>query len=489
MDKEQTTITFPPVVAVLGHVDHGKTTLLDAIRKSSAAASETGGITQKIGASSIVVRHEEKDRKITLIDTPGHEAFANMRSQGVSAADILLLIVASDDGVKPQTQESIKKIQESALPFIVVFTKSELETAQIEKVKQQLLKEGVMLEGLGGNVPFIEVSAKNGKNIKELLDLVVLSYDLSGSLKQENADFLGVVIDAKLDKKRGIVASIVVKSGNLKVTDKVYVKSREIGKVRALITSDGGQVKTALPGDAVEILGVFDVLPAGSLLLSKAQDIHPAQVQESIVKAPIHTLSTIFSDEKNDILPMILKTETSGEIEAIKQYLPEKVKVVFEGQGDIGVSDVLMAKDFKAIIIGFNVGISKDAEKIALSDKIFYKTYKIIYELLDELKEAVTAFLASPVEKFIGKAEIMARFDGTAGTIIGVKVLEGRLAVKDRIILQRGEKSLGDSHITSMKRAKQDIKEASKNTECGIMILPFLDFVVGDMILSRSTKR
>ena len=186
---------------------------------------------------------------------------------------------------------------------------------------------------------------------------------------------------------------------------------------------------------------------------------------------------------------MILKTETSGEIEAIKQYLPEKVKVIFEGQGDIGVSDVLMAKDFKAIIIGFNVGVAKDAEKIALSDGIFFKTYKIIYELLDELKEAVDSFLTSPAERFIGRAQIMARFDGTVGTIIGVKVLEGRLAIKDRIVLQRGEKNLGESHIASMKRAKEDIKEASKNTECGIMISPFLDFVVGDMILSRSTKR
>ncbi len=486
--KDQTT-TFPPVVSVLGHVDHGKTTLLDTIRKSSIASRETGGITQKIGASSIIVKHEGADRRITLIDTPGHEAFANMRSQGVSAADIILLIVAADDGIKPQTLESIQKIKESKLPFIVVLTKCDLETAQVEKVKQQLVKEEILLEGLGGNVSYIEVSAKTGKNIQELLELILLSYDLSGVKKSETDDFLGVVIDAKLDKRKGVIGSVVVKGGKVAVGEKVFVPGQEAGKIRALVAPDGTQVKEAFPGDAVEILGLTKILPAGSLLYTKAQVTLPAPVSEAVSIAPTHDLALFFADKNKDIFPLVLKTETSAEIEAIKEYLPEKAKVVYEGQGDIAVSDILLAKDFNAIVVGFNVGVAKDAQGLAQSDHVFYKTYKIIYELLDELKDAIDALTAEPVEKYLGKAQIIARFEGTEGVIIGVKVLEGRLSVKDRIILMRGEKELGLSNIASIKHGKEDIKDAPKNTECGIMVSPELDFTVGDMILSRSIKR
>lgn len=486
--KDQTTTIFPPVVAVLGHVDHGKTTLLDAIRKSSIAARETGGITQKIGASSIIVKHEGADRRITLIDTPGHEAFANMRSQGVSAADIILLIVASDDGVKPQTRESIEKIKESKLPFIVVLTKSDLETAQVEKVKNELLKEEILLEGMGGDVPCIEVSAKTGKNVDALLGLILLSYDLSGVKKSDEGGFLGVVIDAKIDKRRGIVGSVVVKTGKLAIGQKVFVPGQEAGKIRAFIDPEGNQVKTVSPGDAVEILGLTKVLPAGSVLQNTAQEILPVQVAEALVPVK-QDLAFFFSDENKDTLPLILKTETSAEIEAIKEYLPEKAKVVYEGQGDIAVSDILLAKDFKAIVVGFNVGVAKDAQRLAQADHVYFKTYKIIYELLDELQEAIDALMAGPVEKYLGKAQILARFEGTEGVIIGVKVLEGRLSVKDRVILMRGDKELGASNISSIKHGKEDIKDAGKNTECGIMVSPELDFTVGDMILSRSIKR
>ena len=230
---ENTDNKYAPVVSVLGHVDHGKTTLLDALRKSTIASREHGGITQSIGTSEVETLHEGKNRKITFIDTPGHAAFENMRSQGVSAADIVLLIVAADDGIMPQTRESIAKILEAKIPFIVVFTKIDMPGAQIEKVKQQILGEGILLEGLGGEVPFIGVSAKTGEHIQDLLDLILLAYDLSGIKKDENRDFMGVVIDAEADKRRGIVATVIVKEGHIDVGKPLYVHGKVVGKVRA----------------------------------------------------------------------------------------------------------------------------------------------------------------------------------------------------------------------------------------------------------------
>ncbi len=260
---------YPPVISVLGHVDHGKTTLLDTIRKTNIATREAGGITQRVGASEIEVNHEGKKRSITFIDTPGHEAFSNMRSQGVSAADIVLLIVASDDGIKPQTKESIELIRSANIPFIVVFTKSDAPRAQIEKVKQEVIRENILLEGLGGDVPYIAVSAKTGEKIQDLLDLILLIYDLSAIQKDEKEPFLGVIIDSKTDKRRGIVSSLVVKSGLLKVSDKLYIQGKEVGKVRAIVNTFGKQEKEAAPGSAIELLGLTETLSAGTVLFTQ----------------------------------------------------------------------------------------------------------------------------------------------------------------------------------------------------------------------------
>src|SRR3989304_773164 len=260
---------FAPVVSVLGHVDHGKTSLLDKIRETQIAAKEHGGITQKIGASQIEIKHEGKLRKITFIDTPGHEAFSNMRSQGVNTADIALLIIAADDGIKPQTRESIEKIKEAATPYIVVFTKIDIETANIERVKQEIIKEGILLEGLGGDVPYIGVSAKTGEKIQDLLDLIILVYDLSGVKKDKNADFTGVVVDAKQDMRRGVVATVVIKSGTLKIADKIFSHGYDMGKVKAIIDTFGKNTREAAPGDAVEVLGLSNIVPSGTVLVDK----------------------------------------------------------------------------------------------------------------------------------------------------------------------------------------------------------------------------
>lgn len=488
-NEPKTESLYPPVVSVLGHVDHGKTTLLDTIRKSSVAARESGGITQKVGASQIEILHENKKRKITFIDTPGHEAFANMRSQGVNASDIALLIIASDDGIKPQTKESIQKIKEANIPYIVVFTKIDLENANIERVKQEVLREGILLEGLGGDVPFIGVSAKSGEKINDLLELIILIYDLLAIKKSETDEFLGVVIDSKLDKRRGNTATIVVKKGKLSVGDKVFTKVKEVGKIKALLDTNLEGVNAANPGDAVEILGITEILTAGTPIFRTKMDIVPEIVNVPLANQLPSDVAMFFAEAEKDFVPIVLKTDSSAEIEAVKNSLPKDIKVAYEGIGEIGVADVLLAKDFHALIIGFNVQVSKDAKILADTDKIFYKTYKIIYELINELADVASALKLEGMENIIGKASIVASFEGTQGTILGLKVLEGRIALRDKIKIMRGEKELGRAEITSVKKGKQDIKVADKNTECGVMIHPSVDFAPGDMLLSHSTKK
>lgn len=474
--------SFPPVVSVLGHVDHGKTTLLDTFRKSSIAAREAGGITQAIGASTVEVTHDGVKRLITFIDTPGHEAFSNMRSHGVSASDIILLVVAADDGIKPQTKESLDKIVASGLPYIVVITKTDAPGANIEKVKQQLAKEGVLLEGLGGDVPYIGVSAKTGDKIADLLELIVIVYDISEVKKTVDSDFEGVVIEAKLDKRRGILASLIVKKGKLSVGEKVFTTSKEVGKVRALTNTALKQVKEALPGDAVEILGLTEVLQAGSVINSKGTT---TAVSSSALTTPTDMdFMKLIQTKQTEKLPVIIKTQTSGEFEAILAALPDDIEVVFEGRGEISASDILKARDFSAIVVGFNVDIEKQAKVLAEASKTFYSTYTIIYNLLDELKDAAELLKERAQRKVLGKAQILATFEGNEGQILGTRIIEGRLMVGDKIVITKGDDETTESKIISLKQGKKDVKELGKGNECGIMIDPQVDFTIGDMVLS-----
>lgn len=491
MDTKQThaVSSHPPVVSVLGHVDHGKTSLLDAIRKTDQASREHGGITQRIGASEIEIDHEGVKRTITFIDTPGHEAFFTMRSQGVNASDIALLIVAADDGIKPQTKESIEKIQEAKIPYIVVITKIDLEAAQIEKAKQMLMANGVLLEGLGGDVPYIGVSSKTGEKVKDLLDLVLLVYDLHHTEKDKNKPFMGVIIDSKHDKRRGAVATVIVKNGVIKVSGKLYKHEKELGKIRALFDSNLKSVKEVGPGHAAEILGLEKVLDTGSIVNDMPQEALSIEKKGAAPAFSAQDLRSFFDQQDEEGLSVFLKTETTGEIDAIKSSLPQEIKVKGEGQGEISVADILLAKDFNALVLGFNVGISKDAKSLADSEGVHYKTYTIIYELLDEMKDALLGLSTEEEVKIRGRAEIIAEFPTEVGKILGVKVLEGRLALNDPIIITRNDIELGRAKLTLLKRGKQEVKEVAKGLECGVTILPFIDFHVGDMLLSCSDKR
>lgn len=487
IQPNNTVSNFPPVVSVLGHVDHGKTSLLDAIRKSDIAGGEHGGITQKIGTSEIEIDHEGKTRTITFIDTPGHAAFSEMRSQGVNAADIVLLIIAADDGIKPQTKEAIEKIKAASIPFIVVFTKIDLEGAQIERAKQMVMGEGILLEGLGGETPWIGVSSKTGEKIKDLLDLILLVYDFSQVKKIENGDFLGVVIDSKLDKKRGAVSTVIVKQGTITSSSKLFREEKEVGKIRALFNSDGEIIKEAKPGHGVELLGLTGVLPIGSIVSDKPMLVKKA-VEETKASSTFN-FADFFGEKKEEGMNIILKTETSGEMDALKNSLPAGVVVAGEGQGDISQADILKAKDLGALVLGFNVGVSKDAKTLADNEGVFYKTYTIIYKLLEELEDALLGMGQEEEVKVRGKAEILAEFPTEVGKILGVKVTEGRLAINDPVIVTRQDMEIGRSKISLLKRGKAEVKEVARGLECGVTLSPVVDFQVGDVLLSQSEKR
>jgi len=480
--------SHPPVVSVLGHVDHGKTTLLDTIRKTNKADREAGGITQSIGASSVQINHEGTDRSITFIDTPGHEAFANMRSYGVNASDITLLVIASDDGIKPQTQESIDLILKSGLDFIVVFTKADAPGANVEKVKQEVLKAGILLEGLGGNVPFISVSAKTNLNIKELLDLILIVYDIKEGKKEENDTFVCVVIESQLDKRRGPVSSVIVKKGILKRSAKLFVKDKEVGSVRALFDTNTKPVVEAYPGDAVEILGITTVLPAGSVLFEVpiVQDI-VIKKSNTLSDTSHYELLKRIQMQSADKLPLILKTRTSGEYEAVVGSMPSDVEIIFEGRGDINASDIMMAKDFNAIVVGFNVGIEKQAESIAISQSIFYRNYTIIYKMLEEIEDAAQMLLEQAMRKIAGKGKVLASFEGSSGTIIGIRVEQGRVQVGDLVQKETPEVTIGK--VSSIKQNKEDVKQVGKDKECGIMVDTTIDFTIGDVLIFLSNKK
>lgn len=473
---------FPPVVSVLGHVDHGKTTLLDAIRKSNIALKEHGGITQKIGASSVEINTDSGKRTITFIDTPGHAAFGQMRGRGARVADIGILVVAANDGIMPQTKESIQILKQAGIPFIVAFTKADLPDIQIEKVKQQLLAEEVIVDSLGGEVPSIEVSAKSGKNIKELLDLIALVFDmnyseekLSGKVASDKP-LEAVVIESKLDPKAGAKATVVVKNGTLSVKDMV-VCGQAKGKIRALITDSGAQIPSVTIGQAVEILGFESVPAVGGIVRLQGQS------EEALVSAPNQAVPS--SDEET-VLSLILVADTQGSLEALLYSLPEGVKIVTSKTGEVSEADILMAKQVGAFVLTFNIKLRPDLIKFAQNEKVLLKNYTIIYELLDELKDAKEGKVLAGMEQVYGGAQILASFPFEKTQVLGVKILEGRLAKGDKVRLTRDDIVIGESTIVSLRQGKETASKVEKNQEAGIIISPFLDFQVGDVIIAHS---
>ncbi len=477
---------FPPVVAVLGHVDHGKTSLLDAIRKTSVAAKEHGGITQSIGASSIEILHDKQKRRITFIDTPGHEAFSKMRGRGAMAADIGLLIVSAVDGIMPQTKESITLLQEAKIPFIVVFTKSDLPTKNVEKTKQQLQGENILLEGLGGDTPYIEVSSKTGHNIKELLELILLVSEVHDIFKDKKPtdQFKAVVIESKLDQRVGAKATVIVKNGTLSVRDDVVSDDQE-ARIRSLIDDKGKQQPTASIGDAVEIFGFQKVPNVGSIVYKKAEAELAVKEPAALVVEESQNRALEPHDDSEAVLSLILCADTLGALEAIVNAIPKEINIMVQKTGEISEADILLAKSVKAIVLGFNTKLRNNVIRLAEVEKVLLKNYTIIYELIEEVKDVLEGKQLSLEEKIYGVAKILATFPFEKTKVLGIKVLEGRVAKGDRIRIVRGkeEEVVGESHIISVRQGKNVVSKAEKGNEAGIIISPVLDFVLEDVVI------
>jgi len=457
----------PPIVTVLGHVDHGKTTLLDAIRKTNVAGKEAGGITQGIGASVVVTKEA---KKITFIDTPGHAAFSKMRSRGALACDIAILVVDASDGVKPQTLEALQLIKEAGMPFIVAITKIDLPAADVEIVLGQLEKQGILFEGRGGNTPYHGISAKTGKGIAELLEMITLVSEVSEIKGDIKSPLMAVVIETSKEKG-GLTVSLVVRDGILKVGDILYAEKTEC-KVRGLFDYQGKGVKEILPGEPGQILG-FSVLPDVGSIISTDKSL----IKENV---KVTTRKDQFKKIQEDELPVILKAKSIGALEALESSLPPKVVVVNSSVGDVLESDILMAKSTGARVFAFESGIPNSVLKLAEAEKVKTYKFKIIYELIDKLQE----ILAGGKEEILGKAEVIAEFPFNDKRVAGCKVTNGKIVKAANLYLERGGKEVGRIKVLSLKKAKQEVVEVKPGEEFGILFEPQFDFAIGDVVVS-----
>ena len=490
-NKNKQTISqqsYPPVIAVLGHVDHGKTSLLDSIRKTSLAAREVGGITQKIGASSVELMHEGKKRKITFIDTPGHQAFSQMRGRGAKVADLALLVIAATEGLKPQTKESIDILKKTNTRFIAVLTKSDLPTKNVEKVKKELLGQQITLEEYGGEVPAIVVSAKTNYNIKELLDLILLAFDLSRPAQNEseisaNAPLKAIVIESKLDPKAGPRATIVIKNGTIKVREYIHTEGID-GKIRSIINDKGQNIGQACIGEAIEVLGLDKVPDVGSIITHKTNTLLkqvPQAAPQSLKRELIYK-----KNEEEVNISVIIIADTKGSLEAIINALPKDVKVIYQKTGEVSEADILHAKATGSIVLSFNTKIRPETLKLAMLEKVLLRNYTIIYEMLDEVKDALEGKLQAQTEQLFGKAKIIAKFPFEKTFAFGIQVSEGRVARSDKIRIMRNDAEITETSIASLRIGKNPVSKVEKGHEAGIVIASAIDIQIGDMILSHS---
>jgi len=500
-DKEEDLRPRPPVVTVMGHVDHGKTTLLDYIRNTKVAEREAGGITQHIGASVVEAETSEGKKRIVFLDTPGHEAFTAMRARGAQVTDIAVLVVAADDGVMPQTVEAINHAKAAGVPIIVAINKIDKPGANPEKVKQELTQHGLIPEDWGGDTVMVPVSAKTGEGVDELLEMIALQAELMELKANPNKPARGVVLEAKLDKKRGPVATLLVQSGTLKVGD-ALVAGLYAGKVRAMFDDKGKQIKEAGPAIPVEILGLEGVPLAGDKfyvvkdletarkIAEKRQELARETALEKEKKVSLEDLFAQMKAGEVKELNVVLKADAQGSIEAIRKSLEElstdevKVNIIHAGVGPITENDVLLAAASNAIVIGFNVRPDAAARKAAEREKVEIRTYRVIYDIVDEVKKAMQGLL-EPEEKevYLGSAEVRATFKiPKVGTVAGCYVRDGVIRRNANVRLVRDGIVIYEGKIASLKRFKEDVREVQAGYECGIGLENFNDIKIGDII-------
>jgi translation initiation factor IF-2 len=498
-DKPEDLKPRAPVVTVMGHVDHGKTSLLDAIRKTSVTKQEAGGITQHIGASIVNV----KGNKIIFLDTPGHEAFTSMRARGAQVTDIAVLVVAADDGVMPQTVEAINHAKAANVPIIVAINKMDKPTANPDRVKQELTEYGLVPEEWGGDTITVPVSALKKEGLDELLEMILLVAEMQELKANPDRPAVGTVIEAQLDKNRGPVATVIIQKGTLNVGDAVICGITS-GKIRAMFDDKGKRLKNAGPSMPVAILGLSEVPEAGDKLYvvkdekmarayaeQKKEEIRQEQLKATQKVSLDSLFERIQSGEMKE-LNVIVKSDTRGTIDAIKKSLEKigaeteevKINVIHDGVGGITESDVMLASASNALIIGFNVRPTLSAMELAKVEKVDVKTYRIIYEAIDDIKAAIKGMLEPKyVEEVIGRAEVRATFKvPNVGTVAGIYVLQGKITRNSSIRLLRNDTVIYEGEIASLKRFKDDVREIASGYEGGLGLQNFHDIKEGDVL-------
>ncbi len=504
-------VTRPPVVTIMGHVDHGKTTLLDSIRHANVAEGEAGGITQHIGAYKVTIADKNSPaygRQIVFIDTPGHEAFTRMRARGAKVTDIVVLVVAADDGVMPQTLEAIDHAKAAEVPIIVAVNKIDKPDAMPDRVKKQLADRGLMPEDWGGTTVFVDVSAKQKKNLNLLMEMICLVADLQELKANPDRSATGTVLEAKLDRGRGAVATVLVADGTLHTGDN-FVVGNTFGKVRAMFDDRGNALDEAPPSTPVELLGLEGLPQAGDQYVvvadrEKARDISEFREQKAreaaLAKSSRVSLEGLAEQLKTagvKDLNVILKADVQGSVEVLSDLLTKqstdkvKVKILHSGVGAITETDVLLASASNAIIIGFNVRPERKAAELAEQDKVDIRLHSIIYELQDEIRKAITGLLEPVIrETYQGRAEVRDTFRiPKVGTVAGCVVQDGIIKRDSEVRLLRDNVVVFKGKISSLRRFKEDVGEVRNGLECGIAIQNYGDIKVGDVIEAFVTER
>jgi translation initiation factor IF-2 len=496
-------IRRPPVVTIMGHVDHGKTTLLDSIRKTKVAQGEAGGITQHIGAYHVDVEHEGQMQQVVFLDTPGHEAFTAMRARGARVTDIAVLVVAADDGVRPQTIEAISHAKAAEVPIVVAINKIDKEGAQPERVKQELTEYGLVSEEWGGNTIMVPVSAIRGENLDTLLEMILLVAEVEDLYANPDRSARGTVIEAHLDKARGSVATLLIQNGTLRVGD-ILVAGSAFGKVRAMVDDRGDRVDVASPSFAVEVLGLSDVPAAGddfevytdekearSTASNRTDQQRQSRLQQAMAsrRVSLNTLSAQAQEGELKELNLILKSDVQGSLEAILgslQQLPQRevqVRVLFAAPGEITETDVDLASASEAVIVGFNTTLASGARQAADQAGVDVREYNIIYKLLEDIQGAMEGLLEPEmVEEPLGQVEVRAVFPVGRGAVAGCYVLSGKAVRNCRVRVQRSGSVVHEGNLDSLKRMKDDAKEVAAGYECGIGLDNFSAWQEGDLI-------
>jgi translation initiation factor IF-2 len=494
-----------PVVTIMGHVDHGKTSLLDYVRRENVVAGEAGGITQHIGAYEVFL--EDSNRRVTFLDTPGHEAFTAMRARGAQVTDVVILIVAADDGVKPQTIEAIDHAKAAGVPMVVAINKIDKPNANSDVVKKELSEHNVLVEDWGGKVQSVPISAKTGEGVSDLLELLALETEVLELKANPDAPARGIVIESRLDKGHGPIATLLVQRGTLKPGD-IFICGNHNGKVRALMNERGVRIKSAGPSQPVQVLG-FQTVPQAGDGLSVVDDEKIAKkisgerdrIQREIDRQKIHTmsldkLSADIREGASKLLPLVVKADVDGSIEALVDALSHipsdevKVDVVHRGVGIISESDVLLAAASGAVVIGFNVSINPNATLVAKNNGVDIRVYNVIYDAINEIRLALEGLLEPDIiEKPLGQAEVLKIFKiSKLGTIAGCKMIEGVISRSDTARIRRDGEIIKEGKITSLKHFQDEVKEIDVGKECGIGIEGMKNFEEGDLIETYTTE-